>query len=137
MRNRCKYPSTYAWKWYGAKGIRVCERWDSDYGNFLADMGEAPEGMSIDRIDRHGHYEPGNCKWSDQKTQMNNTARNIIVEYDGQKMSVTQLCDLTELPYRPVHWLIKRRGMSAAEAVETIRARQPQNLTGLQRRQSV
>jgi membrane-bound inhibitor of C-type lysozyme len=123
MRNRCKYPSTYAWKWYGGKGIRVCERWDSDYGNFLADMGEAPEGMSIDRIDCSKDYSPENCRWSTQTEQMNNNSRNLIVEHEGQRMTVAQVARATGNRYKPLHYLITQKGMSADDAVAELRRR--------------
>lgn len=68
MRNRCNNPKAQNYKWYGGRGIIICERWDS-YQAFLSDMGDRPEGKTLDRKDSDGNYEPSNCKWSTSKEQ--------------------------------------------------------------------
>ena len=60
MRTRCNNPNFHAYPRYGGRGITVCRSWDS-FTNFLSDMGEAPDGLSIEREDNSGNYEPGNC----------------------------------------------------------------------------
>jgi hypothetical protein len=75
MIRRCHNPNYQNYKWYGARGISVCDRWRS-YENFINDMGPAPsKGHSLDRVNNDGNYEPGNCKWSTQKEQANNMRR--------------------------------------------------------------
>lgn len=72
MRQRCMNKNSFDYKWYGGRGITICDRWNV-FNNFFEDMGHKPEGKSLDRIDNDFGYSPENCKWSTQKEQVNNS----------------------------------------------------------------
>lgn len=73
MRTRCYNEKSFKYKDYGAKGVKVCDRWLNSFANFLADMGERPEGTSLDRYpDGRGDYSPGNCRWATAQEQSEN-----------------------------------------------------------------
>ena len=74
MRARCNWPSHKSFKDYGGRGIKICKRWQA-FENFLADMGRCPPGMSLDRINPDGNYEPSNCRWASALVQRHNRSR--------------------------------------------------------------
>lgn len=76
MLSRTGNPKHARWADYGGRGIKVCARW-RDFANFLADMGERPQGMTLDRIDNDGDYEPGNCKWAPPAEQAMNRRKTL------------------------------------------------------------
>ena len=94
MRTRCNNPNVANYVNYGGRGIRVCKEWD-DFYVFLADMGEAKEDDTIERIDCNGNYEPNNCKWATRKEQGNNKRNNRVIELNGKRMTAMQWSDAT------------------------------------------
>lgn len=77
MMGRCYNPKHPRYADYGGRGITVCERWHI-FANFLADMGEPPPRLTLDRIDNNGNYEPRNCRWATVSEQNSNTRRSIV-----------------------------------------------------------
>lgn len=82
MLARCRNPRHRFWSDYGGRGITVCERWRK-FENFLADMGECPAGLTLDRIENNGNYEPNNCKWATRTEQQNNRRNTRYLTIDG------------------------------------------------------
>lgn len=103
MKARCYRPSHPAFEYYGGRGITVCDRWRDDYQAFLADMGEAPPGYWIDRIDIHRGYELGNCRWVTPAESAKN--RRPRQQIPG---SLRQLARAAGLPYMLVYLRIQR-----------------------------
>jgi hypothetical protein len=99
MLTRCRNPQTRQWYLYGGRGIKVCERWVGEDGfeNFYSDMSPRPVGLSIDRIDNEGDYEPGNCRWATKLEQANNTRFVHRLTYLGETLSVSEWARRTGL----------------------------------------
>lgn len=83
MRSRCLNPSHTAYHNYGGRGITICERWAS-YDLFVVDMGLAPKGCSLDRVDNLKGYYAENCRWASIKEQLNNQRRNVKLTLNGR-----------------------------------------------------
>jgi hypothetical protein len=96
MIKRCTNPSTVGYKYYGGRGITVCERWVNSFESFLSDMGERPAGTSIDRRDNSGDYEPGNCRWATALEQVRNSRRYKLRLHHRTKIVWLRECGLLQ-----------------------------------------
>lgn len=91
MRQRCSNPRNDKYADYGGRGISVCAAWGV-FAQFLEDMGPRPAGMSLDRIDNNGPYEPNNCRWATRQQQCSNQRRTVAVYINEQRMTFTEAC---------------------------------------------
>lgn len=108
MKARCLNPASDDYENYGGRGIAICQGWLQSFEAFLNDLGECPDGMTLDRIEVNGNYEPGNCRWATPKTQANNTRANRIVEVGGRQLTLAQACETLGLNYKTVHRRLAR-----------------------------
>lgn len=99
MFTRCYNERDKSFRFYGAKGVRVCERWKS-FENFLADMGERPDGMTLDRIDSAKWYGPDNCRWATIADQQRNRSDNVWCELNGARMVRAEVCRVLGIGYK-------------------------------------
>lgn len=91
MRQRCENKNCKAFKFYGAKGVSVCERWRRSFAYFYSDLGPRPSpDHSLDRINASGNYEPNNCRWATREVQDNNRTNTPLMEINGTGKTVTQ-----------------------------------------------
>ena len=119
MKRRCYDPKRKDFVHYGARGIRVCERWLNSFDDFLADVGPRPgRGLSLDRIDVNGNYEPGNVRWATQTEQTRNLrTRNRIITVDGVSMCLAAWAEKTGFSPILIHQRIGMLGWSPKDAV--------------------
>lgn len=117
---RCYNPNNNQYKNYGGRGITVCNEWKNDCQAFFiwAISNGYKEGLTIDRIDNNGNYEPNNCRWVDMKTQANNRRTNRLISYNGQTHTMKEWAIITGINYRTLQDRLKR-GWSDEKALTT------------------
>ena len=94
MLTRCRNPKQQNYHLYGGRGITVCRRWEK-FECFLLDMGEKPKGMTLDRIDNSGNYEPKNCRWTSLKTQARNKRNNRWITAFDETKTLAEWAEVT------------------------------------------
>jgi hypothetical protein len=115
---RCYNKNNHAYKYYGQRGIRVCDEWIKNFKAFYDDMGPRPSPKhSIDRIDNDGDYEPSNCRWVTWKEQ-NRNKRNIPKHKAfGKSLSVSEWSEVTGISTSAISQRLNRLGWSIEDAV--------------------
>jgi hypothetical protein len=116
MMQRCYDKNSHAYNRYGGRGVEVCPRWHQ-FENFYADMGDKPHGMSMERINNHGHYGPDNVVWATAKSQANNRRSNVVLEHNGKKQTMQQWCDELGLKIGTVWARLNVYGYSVEKAL--------------------
>jgi len=106
--DRCHNPNSVAYEKYGAVGIFVCERWRKDFGAFLSDMGERPDGMTIERKNNALGYSPDNCLWATRKEQANNKSNNRRLTLHGTTLTMSQWSERLGINYSIIQSRLER-----------------------------
>lgn len=121
MKERCHNPNLRSWKYYGAKGVKICQRWLGSFSNFLEDMGTKPTpGHSLDRWPkRNGNYEPGNCRWATDEQQNNNKADNRIITIKGESKTIAQWSRATGIKFITI-WARLERGWTGEKIISPV-----------------
>lgn len=117
MRNRCEKEAHPAYKDYGARGIKVCDRWQK-FENFYSDMGDRPKGKSLERVDNNKGYSPDNCIWATSKQQARNKRGLRMVTANGHTKSLGEWSDITGLSVGTL-WNRLALGWTDEEAINT------------------
>ncbi len=117
MRKRCYNPENKSYHNYGGRGISVCDRWLT-FENFLEDMGERPDGLTIERVDNNGDYEPGNCRWASRAEQSRNTRRNRLLTHGGETLCMKTWSERAGIDSNTIYRRLKR-GWSIEDTLMT------------------
>lgn len=118
MIQRCTNPSHKSYDRYGGRGIRVCARWLNSFENFLADMGEKPIGMEIDRENNDRGYFPDNCRWATRVKNANNRAVNHAITWNGRTQNIKQWAAEIGGSHQAIAYRLKA-GWSVEDALTT------------------
>lgn len=119
MLHRCYRKSHKNYDFYGGRGIKVCDRWVSSFDNFFADMGEKPDGMTLDRIDNDKDYSQDNCRWANSKEQSRNTSRNVNLNLNGKIQCREDWSNELGIPSNTIKSRINKLGWSVIKSMTT------------------
>lgn len=108
MKTRCSNKNTLSYRWYGGRGISVCKSWQESFMAFYNDMGECPKGMTLDRIDVNGNYEPSNCRWATTEQQANNKTNTIYITANGQKKTMKEWANELNIKVNKLYYQYRR-----------------------------
>lgn len=118
MWTRCTNPNSKSKTRYIDRGISVCDRWRK-FENFFSDMGHAPEGLQIDRIDNDKGYSPENCRWATRIENVNNRECNVKLTYDGITKTVNEWARELKMSDRTLRSRLNQLGFTVEQALTT------------------
>ena len=121
MKERCNNPNCKDYKYYGEKGVKVCEEWQDNFQAFYdwAMVNGYNDTLTIDRINVNGDYTPDNCRWVTMKVQCNNKSCNIQITYNGKTQNLKQWSDELGISYRTLYQRISVRHWDTDKALGT------------------
>lgn len=128
MKHRCYCKTSKDYPNWGGRGIKVCDEWLETYANFRdwANKNGYNKGLSLDRIDVNGDYEPSNCRFADNKTQANNRRTTVLYDYNGKMMSLSQIAEETGILYITLYRRVNVYGWSLEDAISKTDGRRKQ-----------
>ena len=124
IHQRCNNPSNKYYAYYGGRGITVCPEWDT-FEQFLADMGEAPEGLTLDRRDNDKGYSKDNCRWATKKQQVRNRRVSNPYTFQGKTQGLADWADEKGLPYKVVWFRYTNMGWREDKLFSPVRKMSP------------
>ena len=118
MKGRCYCKTDGKYKNYGARGIKVCDRWLNSFENFLEDMGRCPIKYSIHRIDNDKDYSPENCRWANDHDQANCKTTTVYLEYNGMKLSMVEWSRKLNYDYKWFHAQLRYKNKTLKDLID-------------------
>ena len=120
MKQRCSNPKAISYKYYGAKGVTVCQEWQDGFQAFhdWATANGYSDNLTLDRVDANGDYCPDNCRWTTNKEQQNNTSYNRLITYGAETHNITQWAEILNIPRNVLYNRI-RRGWDIEKIITT------------------
>ncbi len=119
IKSRCYNPNTTDYKYYGGRGIKMCDKWVHSFEKFFLDMGKRPSLLhTIDRIENNVNYTPKNCRWATRETQTRNRTNTKTLTYKGQTKPMAEWAEIIGMPYTTIQSRVAR-GWPVFKIIET------------------